>query len=808
MKFSYYTRKIAVLVILMSSFWTHLEAQNIPQNASIENIDKLSDDQLYEYYQQIKAQGYTIEQVKVLAKARGVSSAKIREFEDRVNSYEQSDEENSESDANLLEISDNVTDDVKKPSKKENSPIFGKDFFANESISFSPNSNLSTPDNYILGPGDELVISIWGAAERSYNVSVDREGAVRIPNIGPIYVNGLSINEAKERIKSSLQKIYNGLNAPASSPYRINLGVSLSSVRTVQVNIIGQVETPGTYSLSSLSTVLNAIYAAGGPTDQGTFRDVKLVRNGEEPISFDIYGYLTKGSQEGNITLRDQDVIIVSPYLSRVKITGQVKREGIFELKPEETLSDLLKYTSGFKSNAYKEIVVLERIANDRKKVVEINTENSSQEILKDGDVIVVKETIDKFSNKVAIEGAVYRPGTYEFVEGLTVAQLINKAAGVLEQAYLDRASILRTEDGVSVEVVSFSLNEAINENTTSIVLQRDDVVRVFNKYDLEKTAFITITGAVNQPKRIRFIDNLTVEDLVLLAGGFSKNADPTKIDIYRSIDGEREDQIVETIRINSNGTVDNSSESSFILEPNDQISVRYLKGYSNRVTASIKGEVGYPGSYGLETREERISDLIIKSGGLNKFAFPDGASLSRLNPYYVDKAQISVANTVKENISNLDENIKLNNPPSLTVGIDLVKIMKNPGGKNDLILKDGDVIVVPSIKQTVKVEGEILAPSLVRFDKSYDLKDYISNSGGFAENARKSKTYVVYLNGEIAATKSFLFFKSYPKLKPGALIIVPNKPERPNRLEAQEIAGLATGLATLTLLFVNIFSN
>jgi protein involved in polysaccharide export with SLBB domain len=799
-------RSLIIVFVLFIFSTNNIVAQVDTDNVSSENMDNMSDQKLFSYYQNIKSQGFSDEQIKALAKTRGVSASKISEFESRIISLESPDMDSEEPFDDSLEIDDSeltkkeVVNGVRFKSK-----IFGMDFFSNKNISFTPNLNLSTPINYKLGPGDKLVISIWGASQKTYTSSVNREGVLRLPNIGPVLINGLTIEAATSKIKGLLKRLYKGLEAPENSPSRVNLGVSLASVRTVQVNIIGEVNTPGTYSLSSLSTVLNALYAAGGPSNKGTFRDVKLVRNGQKTVSFDIYKYLTEGSQEGNIVLRDQDVIIVPSYLSRVSINGSVKRPGLFELKPNETLNNLLKYTSGFTSNAHKDMVIIERISGDARRVVEVNFSNAASEILNDGDIIVVQSISGNFENKVEIDGAVSRPGVFELTKGLTVSQLINKADGVLGQAFLERATIFRTTDGVNTEIISFSINDLLNNKSNDVLLKNNDLIKIFSKYELKNKAYITITGAVIKPKRIRFADNLTVEDVVLLSGGFTESADISKIDIYRKIYGEKEDSLIETIRIGSLG-LDNSKTSAFLLMPNDRISVRYLKGYSSQISVSINGQVNYPGAYSLETRVERISDIIEKAGGLTKFAYSGGASLTRINPYFKEKTQEVVGRDVVENISDLDEDIDLKNTRSQSVGIDLNEILKNPDSKYNMVLKSGDVLTIPSLKETVKVDGEVIVPSLMRFDSSYDLKDYINNSGGFSESARKSKTYVVYLNGQIAVTKRFLFFKSYPKLEPGALVIVPKKPEAKNPTSVSQIVGVTSSLATTALLIYTIF--
>ncbi|WP_147309597.1 SLBB domain-containing protein [Marixanthomonas ophiurae] len=789
-------------------------AQNTPSPSSLlsTDVENLSDEQIQSYWEQAKAQGYTMEQIKAIATAKGVSPTKIAQLERRLNEMGSSSNalEGEQIDTSLeLEKSQEKVgfsgNEVKEGVTKD--PLFGYDFFNNQNISFTPNMNLATPANYELGPGDEISINLWGAAENTYNVEVDREGAVRISNIGPIYVSGLTMEEASGKIKGKLKRIYSGINASDNSSYKVFLSVSLINVRTVQVNIIGEVKVPGTYSLSALSTVLNALYASGGPTKQGTFREIKLVRNGDEIIYFDIYDYLINGSQVGNKTLQDQDVIIISPYISRVKINGSVKRTGTYELKPGETLTDLLKFTGGFTSNAYKERVVLERIEGDRRVVKEILVDKESETPLQDGDVLTVNEIIDKFENRITIQGAVYRPGSYEFTENTTVKDLIKKAAGVNEKAFMERGLLFRTEDGVRESVTPFSVSEVLS-GSKNIQLQPDDRIQIFNKYDLAESYKLTIDGAVNAPVSIPYVDNMTVEDLVLLGGGFTDGANENKIDIYRRIDDDSYETLSENFKVSANGNLTLEDGSNFILQPNDRVSVRYLRGFSEQIKVSVSGEANYPGSYTIENKEEKISDLLQRAGGVTQYAFVDGATLIRLNPFFKEETQKETFEGLieKEEVTGKEdttgtEDETLKNRKEFRVGIDLQKIINDTDSKQNLVLKSGDRLIIPSTKQTVKVEGEILVPSLVRFEKGMTLKDYISKSGGFSSDAKKGKTYVVYANGDIASTKHFLFFRSFPKLEPGAAILVPAKSETRNKLSAQEVIGISTGLTTFGLL-------
>ncbi|WP_247649213.1 SLBB domain-containing protein [Lutibacter sp. B1] len=777
------------------------------QMAAID-IDSMSDEQILTYWNKAKAEGYTLEQLEVLAKSKGMSAVQFSKLKSRINKlkYSESISESSSSEkSNATEISDlekfglegGIIDE-----EIEKNPLFGYDFFSNPNISFTPNLNLATPATYQLGPGDELLIDIWGAAENNYRRQVDREGAIRLENIGPIYVSGLSIDKAKEKIIAYLKRIYSGIGASSSSYNKVYADVSLVGVRTVQVNIIGEVKVPGTYSLSALSTVLNALYAAGGPTENGTFRNIKVVRGGEIFGIFDIYNYLIEGSEEGNVMLRDQDIIIVQPYIGIVKVSGEVKRPGLYEIKNGETINNLIHYFSGFTSDAYKNRLVVERVNGEQKEVNEIDLNLQKDFMLRDGDSIAVGAVIDRYKNRVSIEGAVYRPGDYELSKGLLLSDLIQKAAGVMDNAFLDRGIIYRTIDDVKQEIVSFSVQQVLDKSF-DIELKREDKVQIFDKYSLKEKYTVSINGAVNNPKTFQFYERMRVEDLIAMAGGFKEGANVEVIDISRRVADGTFENISKNIKyISSNNLKVNSKE--VYLEPFDRVSVRYIKGFTAQKNVSITGEVNYPGDYSITNKDERISDLIDKAGGLSPYAYIKGATLVRKLSESSEKEQIKLLETMIEQdttLVDIETDVK-----EFKIGIDLGEILSSKGKKSkyDLILNEGDVLIVPSEKQTVEVRGEILAPSLVRYDKSNSFKDYINSSGGFSQEAKKSKGYVIYSNGDVRSTKNFLFFKSYPKIEPGALIVIPQKAER-TRMSIQEVLGITTGITTLGILIDNL---
>ncbi len=798
-----FTIRILTLVWLVL-FPLFVNSQVLPDLGE-NGIEQLTDEEIKAYWSQVSSQGYTVEQLKSVALLRGYSQADILALEQRIqglglnNDTTLNDEQES-----TFGLTDQETfgmDGSESKDVLEDNPLFGYDFFNNDNITFTPNLNLATPESYQLGPGDELIINLWGAAEQLYQKQIDREGAIRINGVGPVYLGGLDIAEAKGVLKQKLLTIYQGLSAPAGSLYKINLDISLANVRSVQVDIIGEVKVPGSYTLNSLSNVLNALYASGGPTMFGTFRNVKLVRNGTTVGVFDIYDYIINGSQQGNLSLKDRDVIIVSPYLSRVSITGNVKRPGLYELMPDETILDLLEFTSGFTSNAYRDLIVLERIEADRKVIKEIAFGTASLVPLKDGDAVIVRETINKFTNKVSIEGAVYRDGQYELTPGLTLSGLIEKAAGVKADVFLERGIVIRTKNGVSRSIESFSVKEVL-DGTYDLALQPDDVVRIYDNFSLTEEYTLTIDGAVNNPSEFTYMDNMTVEDLIIMAGGFTDTANPNIIDIFRRISDDKFETLSESFQITADGSLRTQNNEPFYLLPDDKVSVRFLKGAKENIRAAIIGEANYPGTYSIETKGERISDLLERAGGLSPYAYPAGASLIRLNPYFKGAGQDLSIDELANNILDSDST-DLNNRRAFRVGIDLGAILrdKEKNAKFDLIIQNGDRLVIPSFKQTVKVEGEILLPSLVRYDENYSLKDYIDRSGGFSQKAKKGKTYVIYSNGDIASTKRFLFFKSYPELRPGAIILVPEKENARNRLSAQELVSMTTAVVALSLL-------
>ena len=798
-----------LLVILFTLTSSLLTAQDISQLKNID-VNSMSDNQIESYWTGIKEKGYTMRQVEVLGKAHGIPLNKIADFKRRVNSLNQIKAVESkaiEADSKLSTSSEafGLKDGQVVKKKSSTTSPFGYDFFNNSKISFTPSVNIAVPENYQIGPGDEIMIDLWGASEITYKSVVNNRGSIKINGIGFIYINGFSLGDASKKIISKLKNKHSGISAPINSYNKINTNVTVSKIRTVQVNIIGEVKVPGTYALNSLSTVLNALYVAGGPTKMGTFREIKLIRSNKIVATLDIYSYLLFGTQEGNLKLQDQDVLLVGPYKNLISVEGAVKRTGVYELKEGQTLSELVSYFGGFTPKAYTKLLILERLNGIQKEVKEIALTESDNLIMRAGDKLVVQEILNTFENKVSIQGEVFRPGDFELLDKMNLKDLLLKAEGVTSEAFLSRGLLVRIQADGSKENIAFSVADVLSGNT-SIFLQSKDEVRIFNEKELRRTRTVSISGAINTPKTIEFIDKLQIEDVIALSGGLQEGADPDVISVSRRLKDGSFTTLSKVFSISSKKNLSINNGVPFYLEPFDVVNVRYSKGYAEQKSVAISGEVNYSGSYVLTTKNERISDLIARAGGFTEFAYIKGAALVRKtkNKYALDLLQNMENKEGKEVDLEVLTEMEANSK-KFTVGIDLEKILKNKGSDIDMFMEVGDLLIIPSKKQTVKVSGMVLKPSLIQFKKGESLRSYINKSGGFAETAKRSKIYVSYQNGDVKTVRKFLFFKSYPRLAPGATIFVPAKPINKNKLSTTEIIGITTSIATLGILIQSL---
>ena len=784
------------------------------------NVDNLTDTQLQTAWARAQAQGYSIDQFVAMARARGMQEVQAMKLRQRLMQLGSATKSTAKATAE--------TDKLRKPADegdifgysgnepKENIPpqknneIFGMDFFKNPKISFTPNLNMATPENYQVGPGDELLVEVWGATEGNFKQKVDAEGNIFLNGVGRIHVAGLSFSEVKAKINSFLKRIYSGISAPDGSYAKIYTGVTITQVRTVKVNIIGEVMVPGTYSLSSLSTVLNALYACGGPSESGSFREINLVRGGKKIANFDIYDFLINGSEKGNLGLQDQDVIIVPPYKNRVWVEGQVKRKGFYEMLNSETLANLVSFFGGFTSDAFTNTLVLERIKEAKREVKEIDFSEISKLKMQNGDRLKVHAITNEYQNRLSIGGAVYQPGVYEYKEGMTALDLLNRANGVKKDASLNRGLIFRTENRVDYQTLSFSVKDLI-ENKHNITLKDNDSLYIFYKDSLQFKRFVKVEGAVNKPRELSYMENMTVEDAISLAGGLSNGADPSVIEVFRETNDGNFEKLSQAFKVSSNNELKSEGES-MVLQPNDVVSVRYIKGFTPLQTVSVMGEVLYPGVYSIQSKNEHISDLLERVGGFTPFAYKEGATLVRKKTEEGEIQQedfldelISQESTSTESSKSFKKVAKKTS--EYRIGIDVSKILKHKHSKYDLLLNEGDMLLIPSERQTVEIRGEVLAPSMVRFQKGQSLRQYIDQAGGFSNRAKKRSIYVLYANGSIKSTRNSLFFKNYPELAPGAIIIVPSKPEK-KEMSTGETIGIISAITTMGVLIYNVITK
>jgi protein involved in polysaccharide export with SLBB domain len=804
--------------LFMHSFAQNLPSGAVPMNLGNVQVDQLSDDQIRQFMIQAQQSGMSDAQIMQMALARGMNPSELQKLQARIARIRTMDslrlhnlQQAGLQDTNRLRFTYGLADSsavirLMQALNALRPHIFGEELFRNPNLTFEPDLNIPTPKNYQVGPGDEIVVDIYGYSEASYRLIVSKEGSINIPYIGIVYVNGLTIDEAAQRIKSKLATVYSTIATGKTS-----VQVSIGRIRSIKVTLMGEITQPGTYTLPSLETVFNALYASGGPTSNGSFRDIEVIRNNKIIDTVDVYDFLMNGDQSKNIRLQDQDVIRVPVYQTHVTITGQVKRPGIYELKSGETLSDLLRYAGGFSDSAYTASIKAIQFTATQKKVTDIASADFARFHPQNGDQYHVSSILDRYLNRVIIQGAVYRPGTFALTPGLTLKQLIEKADGLREDAFLPRGYMVRLNPDLTTSVVEFNVSHIMNGQDPDIPLQREDVVQIYSIFDLRDQYTVSIQGAVRNPGTYAYADHMTLEDLIMQAGGFREGATPRKIEVARRL--KNSNPLSDSAKLAQVFEVDVYPDLSlnarkFVLQPFDIVTVRREPGYEEQQQVRIEGEVLYPGTYTITSRNERISDLIKRAGGLTAFAYPEGASLRRPSRYLTDTSLTTQermnilarlqGGITPDSLNKAQQMDLLQRPRNELVGIELKKILQQPGSKYDLILKDGDIITIPSALQTVQINGEVLYPSSTPYEQGRGLKYYISRAGGFSLNAKKNRVYVLYANGFVKGTGHFLFIRDYPKVEPGAQIFVPRRPER-QRVTTSEVLGFSSSMISLT---------
>ena len=673
--------------------------------------------------------------------------------------------------------------------------VFGRNIFTNKNLTFEPQQNVATPQNYVLGPGDEIIIDIWGASENSIRQTISPEGSISIPGLGMISLNGMNIADARGYLKSELSRIY----ADEGNQIQVTLG----NTRSIKVNVMGEVMVPGTYTLSAFASVFHALYNAGGISDLGSLRDIKVVRNGKTVANVDVYEYILQGKTEGNINLREGDVVIVPTYDAIVKMEGNVKRPMRYEMKSTETISTLLKYAGFFSANAYKNSVRVVRQEGRELSVATVERDDFGTFKVMDGDVVSADSIINRFANKLEIQGAVYRPGIYEFCENInSVKELLTQADGLLGDAFTNRAVIYRQRPNLTREVLPVDVKGIMDGTAADVELKNNDLLFVPSIHDIKYEGDVYISGEVKRPGTYPYADNMTLEDFVITAGGLNDAASLVRVDVARRIkDNKGTESTAEVSKNFTFGLKDGfivDGQAGFVLEPYDQVFVRRSPGYSVQRNVTVDGEVLFAGEYSLNVKNERLSSLIERAGGVTEFGYTRGAKLTRVANDDEKKRMNDVLDLMRRELGDkMTDSLRLELSDVFTVGIDLEAALKNPGGDADIVLREGDVISVPEMTSTVKINGAVMMPNTVTYIEGKDVGYYLSQAGGYSQNAKKSKKFIIYMNGQVDKVKS----RSH-KVEPGCEIVVPNKVKKNTFANTM---GYTTSFASLAMMVATI---
>lgn len=689
-----------------------------------------------------------------------------------------------------------VLEDVIEP---EATPVFGRNIFTNDNLTFAPSTNLPTPEDYRLGPGDEVIIDIWGNNQATIRQTISPDGTINIPDIGLVSLNGMTIRQADSYMKRKLGQIYSVDGEDAKSEIKLTLG----NIRTIQVNLMGEVAVPGTYYLSSLSNLYHALYRAGGVSDLGSLRDIQLVRKGKKVASVDVYDFIMNGKTPDNINLEEGDIIVVPAYASLVEVAGNVKRPMTYELRDGETVASLLDYAGGFSGNAYKENVRVVRQNGKEYQVYTVDAPDYASFVLEDGDELTVGQILDRYANRIEVKGAVYRPGIYQLGNGVsTVSQLIAKADGLKGDAFTNRALIHREREDLTLEVISVDVKGILNGTAADIELQKNDVLYIPSIHDLSDIGDITVEGEVARPGAFVFADNTTLEDAIMMAGGLLESASTVKIDVTRRIKDasstSQSENIAEVFTFSFKDGYVLDGEPGFVLQPYDYIYVRRSPSYTEQISVEVRGEVVFPGTYNISRRTERLSDVITKAGGINQWAYVKGARLSRKMDEE-EKARLQSTLEVMDSAKDSIDVSTLATAERYYVGIDMEAALAKPGSDVDLVLREGDVLIVPQYNNTVKISGNVLYPNTVTYRPDMTVNDFVTMAGGYGFRSKKNKAYIIYMNGTVSRARRY----SKGVVEPGCEIVVPKKRERKGAL--QEVLGVATTASSLATMMATI---
>ena len=788
------------LFILLLGVFSPLMAQN------------MSDSQVLEYVKEGIRQGKEQKQLASELARKGVTkeqAMRVKQLYEQQNNVNASNatgtdvnesrlrEEMKESTSDMLEAHPS-TQDIARSNQ-----VFGRNIFNTRNLTFEPSVNIATPLNYRLGPGDEVIIDIWGASQNTIRQQISPDGTINIQKIGPVNLNGLTISEANDYLKKTLNKIYNGLNNTNDPTSDIRL--TLGSIRTIQINVMGEVVQPGTYSLSSFSTVFHALYRAGGVSDIGSLRNVQLVRNGKNIATIDVYQFIMKGHIQDDIRLQEGDVVIVPAYDILVKVDGKVKRPMRFEMKKDESLSTLISYAGGFDADAYTRSL---RVVRQNGQEYEVNTVKDldySVYKMRNGDVVTAEAILNRFTNKLEIRGAVYRPGIYQLNGKLnTVRELVNEAQGLTGDAFLNRAVLYRQREDLTTEVIPVDIKAIMDGTSQNIILTKNDILYIPSIHDLEDRGDVVIHGEVAKPDSYPYADNMTLEDLIIQAGGLREAASVVRVDVSRRIRNPHStvdnDTIGRTYTFSLKEGFVIDGTPGFVLQPYDEVYVRRSPGYQAQQNVVVEGEILFGGSYAMTSREERLSDLINKAGGTTNYAYLRGAKLTRVANASEKKRMGDVIRLMSRQLGEaMIDSLGIRVEDHFTVGIDLEKALANPGSTADIVLREGDVIFIPKNNNTVTINGAVMVPNTVSYMKGENIDYYLNQAGGYSENAKKSKKFIVYMNGQVTKVKG----SGKKQIEPGCEIIVPSKAKKNTNIG--NILGYATTFSTLGMMVASI---
>ena len=792
-------QRIRFIIVISLCFFasvTSLQAQN-PASVDVNN---LSDQQIQQIVTEVSSRGLSIDQAAVMAQAQGATPVQIEQLKRRIQELNFSKGKSIASPtAQSAQTSTSSREAFSEKAVINASPevkrIFGFQLFNSENLTFEPPVNIPTPQNYVLGIDDELSISIWGASQQNYQLRIGTDGAVSIPDIGPVYVSGMEFTKAKELIKKRLIAIYQGMDGSSPNTYA---EVSISNLRSIKINVIGEAMAPGTYTLPSTASAFNALYLSGGPNENGSFRQIQIIRDHKTIKTIDVYDYLINANMQGNIQLREQDIIYIPTYTKRVEANGAFKRTGIFELTEKEKLSDLIRYLGGFSDQAFKAQLSLTRITDTEKKVIDISQSIYESFVPNNGDVLVASGIIDRYENRINISGAVFRPGTYELTEGLKLSGLIKKAQGVTENYFSNRGLIIRLQNNLAPMTLSFNVDDIL-KGTNDITLQREDQVIIQDIFSMRQKRTVQILGEVQKPGEFDFSDNMSLKDLIFKAGGFTEAASESFIELARRHNYAEanlmSDELVKLFQFSIDRKLNLDPQGDTLhLQPFDYLYVRKAPSYHQQRTVYISGEVRYPGAYSIGSKKERISDLINRSGGLMPDAFVKGARMKRANEQAGEKLAALHTNLSDGLLTKAEQQIQNDQ-----LELRLEDILKNPGSNFDYLLKDGDQVIIPEVSQEVRISGEIQNPIGQAYQSAKGLRYYVNRSGGFNDNALKRKTFVIYSDGTTQVTRSFLG-RHYPAIQPGSQIIIPRKPEKQRIDQTGKWLGIASTMGTIAI--------